>query len=72
MLLFTTTTIAGGAACNSAKGVHGLSAEAWKEIKENHAWNSTDGVNKHSKTTPNERTLKSDKPTAQKPDLVAI
>ena len=38
-LAFSSTAFAGGAGCDSMKGGHkGMSAEALKELKENHAW----------------------------------
>lgn len=73
--LFSSMAIAGGANCDSMKKGHGkqdMSAEAWKEFKQNHAWIfSEEGKDMEKSATPNDETIKST-PDTTSSDLVEI
>ena len=60
---FSSMTFAGGAGCDSMKGGHkGMSVEALKELKENHAWLNS----------PHEQTQSSPAVTNEKPEVIDV
>jgi hypothetical protein len=72
--LFSTAALAGGANCDSMKG-HGqkdMSAEAWQEFKDNHAWIfSEDSKDMEKSAAPNDESIKRI-PVKTSSDLVEI
>ncbi len=72
--LFSSMAFAGGANCDSIKG-HGkkdMSAEAWQEFKDNHAWIfSEDSKDMGKSSVPGEDSIKA-APEQTSSDLVEI
>jgi hypothetical protein len=72
--IFSSMAFAGGANCDSMKG-HGkkdMSAEAWKDFKQNHAWIfSEEGKDMEKSAAPSDETNKST-PENTSSDLVEI
>jgi hypothetical protein len=72
--LFSSVALAGGANCDSMKG-HGkkdMSAEAWQDFKNNHAWIfSEDSKDMEKSAVPNDDSIKAT-PSKTSADLVEI
>ena len=62
MALFSSMTFADGSHCDSIKGHKDMSAEAWKEFKDNHAWMYSHGEHDADKSAS-----QIDKPIEQAP-----
>ena len=68
-LAFSSMAFAGGAGCDSKKGAHkDMSAEALKELKENHAWiksphDHVEGSSASATEEPNDVEVKKSTPT---------
>ena len=70
--MFSTMATAGGPGCDSMKGhgKHEMSAEAWQEFKQNHAWMLSDDA-KDKSAVQSEESIK-EAPAKTSSDLVEI